>query len=100
MAIPNRNNKPTIEKTEQEVLNSSFDETFNISVVGQLTYNPITNTMERVSAIQGNPSLALSYDGSGNLTTITKTIGVVNYQKTLTYDVDDNLETVSVWTEV
>ena len=53
-----------------------------------------------VDGSKNNPSLALSYDGSGNLTTITKTIGVVNYQKTLTYDVDDNLETVSVWSAV
>jgi hypothetical protein len=43
-----------------------------------------------------NGSLVLAYT-SGNLTTITKTIDGTNYQKTLTYDVNDNLETVSAW---
>jgi len=43
-----------------------------------------------------NPSLVLAYT-SDNLTTITKTIGSTAYAKTLTYDVDDNLETVSEW---
>jgi len=45
---------------------------------------------------KNNPSLVLAYTGS-NLTTITKTIGSTAYAKTLTYDVDDNLETVSGW---
>jgi len=95
MAIPNRNNKPTIEKTEQEVLNSSFDETFNISVVGQLTYNPITNTMERVSAIQGNPSLVLTWT-SGELTKISQTISGTAYETNLTWT-SGELTAISAW---
>ena len=43
-----------------------------------------------------NPSLVLSYTGS-NLTTIQKTIGVVTYTKTLSYDGSNNLTGVSVW---
>ena len=46
-----------------------------------------------------NASIALTYT-SGNLTKIEKTIGSTVYEKTLTYDVDGNLETVSVWSEV
>lgn len=95
MAIPNRNNKPTIEKTEQEVLNSSFDETFNISVVGLLTYNPITNTMERVSAIQGNPSLVLTWT-SGELTKISQTISGTAYETNLTWT-SGELTAISAW---
>jgi len=35
-----------------------------------------------------------------NMVKIEKTIGAITYEKTLTYDVDGNLETVSVWSEV
>ena len=46
-----------------------------------------------------NPSLDLTYT-DGNLTKVEKTIGSTVYEKTLTYDIDGNLETVSVWSEV
>lgn len=47
-----------------------------------------------------NPSMVLAYDGTGNLTTITKTINSVQYRKTLTYDGTGNLTDVSVWSVV
>lgn len=49
---------------------------------------------------QTNPSLVLGYDGVGNLTTITKTINSVDYQKTLSYDGVGNLTNVSVWVQI
>jgi len=45
-----------------------------------------------------NPSLVLTYD-SGNVSTITKTIGGVSYIKTLTYT-DGVLTNISAWSEV
>jgi len=50
--------------------------------------------------IEGNnPSLVLAYDGSGNLTTITKTIGAVQYRKTLAYT-GSVLDSVSAWIQL
>lgn len=45
-----------------------------------------------------NPSLVLGYTGA-NLTTVTKTINGVQYQKTLSYT-GDNLTGVSSWTQL
>ena len=42
-----------------------------------------------------NPSLELTWDGSGNLTALTKAIGSDQYQKTLTWDVMGNLTNLS-----
>lgn len=50
--------------------------------------------------VQTNGSMVLGYDVSGNLTTITKTINSVQYQKVLTYDGTGNLTDVSVWVVV
>jgi hypothetical protein len=43
-----------------------------------------------------NPSYNLTYDSSGNLLTITKIIGTVDYIKSLTWS-DGYLSTVSAW---
>ena len=50
--------------------------------------------------VQVNPSLILSYDIIGNLTTLTKNIGSDQYAKTLSYDGVGNLTNVSVWTKL
>lgn len=86
--------------SEQYVLNNSFDREFRVLGVENLTYNPIENTIERVTGVQGNASYTLTYDGSGNLTDIDKTIGSTTYHKDLTYDGSNNLTNVSVWTKV
>ena len=83
-------------KSTQEIQNLGLDTEFNAPFRESVTYNPVTEALERETAIQGNASLALTYT-DGNLTTITKTISGTDYEKTLTYDVDGNLETVSVW---
>lgn len=93
-------NTPGNKDSEQTILNHSFDKDFNVLAVEGLVYNPITGTLDRKSEVQGNGSLVLTYDGSGNLETITKTIGTVSYVKTLTYDSSNNLTGVSVWSEV
>ncbi len=46
-----------------------------------------------------NASLVLGYDDNGNVSTITKTVGVVVSTKTLTYT-DGVLTNVSAWEEV
>lgn len=52
----------------------------------------------QVSAIPDNDGeLELAYDGSGNLTTVTKTISGQTYTLTLTYDISGNLTNVSQW---
>lgn len=45
---PNRLNKPDTEKSEQEVLNKSFDREYNVLVVHPLAYNRATNAMESI----------------------------------------------------
>jgi len=89
--------------TEQWALNNSVDREFNVLAVEELVYNPVTGTMDRmvqpgatIPTSGTNPSLVLSYDGSGNLTGIAKTIGTTTYTKTLTY-VASVLTGVSSW---
>jgi hypothetical protein len=47
-------------------------------------------------ATQTNPSLVLTYNGDGNLSTITKVINSISYVKTLSYTAGV-LTSVSVW---
>lgn len=83
-------------KTEQSLQNYSFDREFGVFVHEPLTLNPVNNSLERITAIQGNSSLVLGYDGGGNLTTIEKTVGSTTYTKTLSYT-NGNLTGISTW---
>lgn len=49
MANPNRVDKPEIEKSEQELINKSFDREFNVLAVEALVYNPSTGAMDRMT---------------------------------------------------
>ena len=51
------------------------------------------------SSNTGNPSYVLTYDGSGNLTDIDKTMDGATYHKDLTYT-RSNLTAISTWTQV
>jgi hypothetical protein len=73
--------------SEQNVLNSSFDKDYDILAVENTTFNPVTSTIERVTGIQGNGSLALAYTGD-KISTITETIGTNQYQTTITWTGD------------
>ena len=50
-------------------------------------------------ALNNNPSYVLAYDVDGLLTTLTKTISGVQYQKTLSYT-SNSLTGVSVWVQL
>lgn len=78
-----------------DLMNLSFDGDFNVHVVEPVTYNPVTGNLERITDIQGNGSLKLTYT-DGNVTKIEKTIGSTTYTKTLVYT-DGNLTDVSEW---
>ena len=90
---------PGIKNSEQTVLNTSFDEDFGVLAVELLSHNPVTDTLERVQTIQGNPSLVLTYDVDNNVETITKTIGATSYLKTLTWT-GGVLVNISSWSEI
>lgn len=47
-----------------------------------------------------NASISLGYDGSGNLTTITKTFDTKQYRKTLTYNGSNVLTAISAWSQL
>ena len=103
MARPNTTPPSGVRHTVQNIWNWGFDDDFGLPMVEMLVYNPVTDQMERMTQSDEtlpntgvNPSLVLGYDGSGNLTTITKTINAVQYQKTLTYTANV-LTGVSVW---
>ena len=83
-------------KTQVYMENMSFDPTHEVLTRLPLTLNPISGSLERSVAIQGNPSMTLAYDGSGNLTTLTKTIGATTYTKTFTWDAG-RLTDISEW---
>ena len=83
-------------KTTTYMENLSFDPTYEVLTRIPLTLNPVSNTLERSTAIQGNPSMTLAYDGNGNLTTLTKTIDGTTYTKTFTWDAG-RLTDISTW---
>ena len=85
-----------IKKTQAYMESLSFDPDYEVLTRIPLTLNPVTNNLERTSAIQGNPSMTLAYDGSGQLTTLTKTIDGTVYTKTFTWDTG-RLVSVSTW---
>ena len=83
-------------KTPMYMENMSFDPTYEVLTRIPLTLNPVSNTLERSTAIQGNPSMTLAYDGSGNLITLTKTIGATTYMKTFVWN-SGRLISISEW---
>ena len=90
---PTHRNLP---KTTTYMENLSFDPTYEVLTRIPLTLNPVSGTLERSTAIQGNPSMTLAYDGNGNLTTLTKTIDGTTYTKTFTWDAG-RLTDISNW---
>lgn len=94
--VPTRTGFNEQKNTEQSLQNLSFDRDFNVLAVENLTYNPVSATLERQTNVgQGNASYTLSYT-DGNLTTIEKTIGATTYTKTLSYT-SGNLTGVTAW---
>ena len=75
-------------------------------VVQNLVWNPESGDMEMEAQSRGvvpqsssDGSYVLAYDGSGNLSTVTMTVGGTAWVKTLTYT-GGNLTGVSGWVEV
>jgi len=85
-----------LKKTTTYMENMSFDEDYEVLARLPLTLNPVSGTLERPTAIQGNSSIVLSYNGSGNLTQVAKTISGTTYTKTFTWD-GDRLTNISTW---
>ena len=84
-----RNAQPDIARSEQGVLNRSFDETYQVLAVEQLEFNPTTNTLDRVEKGFGAGS-DITTTISGDV--ITQTDGV----KTLTITISGSTIT-EVW---
>ena len=59
MTVPNRKNLPTTHKTEQGVLNSSFDEDFGVSTAEGLVYDG--QNLQRTNA--DNLAMKITEDG-------------------------------------
>jgi hypothetical protein len=74
----------------------SWDEDLEVLARLGLSMNPITGEAERVTAIQGNPSMTITYDVDGNIDTLTKTIGAKTYTKTFTFTAGV-LTDISAW---
>jgi hypothetical protein len=83
-------------KTQTYMENMSFDPSYEVLTRIPLTLNPVSGALERPTAIQGNPTMVLSYDGSGNLQTLTKTVDGTTYTKTFTW-VGGRLTNISAW---
>lgn len=72
------------------------------TVSDETLQNIATNILSGIGGLPtagNNPSLVLGYDGSDNLTTVTQTIGGVQYRQTLTYT-GGILTGVSAWAVV
>jgi hypothetical protein len=76
---------PQAKHSEQNVLNDSFDADYNVLMVEPVTLNPVSGNLERISGLQGNASLVITYNASNQPTNIAKTIGGVTYNKTITW---------------
>lgn len=76
--------KNNAKRSEQNVLNSSYDEDFDIVAFENLTYNPVTRQLERETKIQGNASTVISFNAAGECIKIEKTIGSTTYTKLFT----------------
>lgn len=85
-----------IPKTQTYMENMSFDPDYEVLARIPLTLNPVSGALERPTDIQGNASIALTYDVDGNLETIVKTIGATSYTKTFTWT-DGKLTGMSAW---
>lgn len=74
MANPNRQAKPDIEKSVQELHNKSFDREFDVLAVESLVFNPATNSLDRMT--QGGSSIA-----TGQIT-VASTATLISAQRT------------------
>ena len=72
MPNPDRANKPEIEKSEQTVLNQSFDREFNVLAVEALVYNPDTGAMDRMT--QPGATTTATYEGRNDTTSDTNLV--------------------------
>jgi len=95
MAVANPDHRK-LNKTLTYMENMSFDSVHEVLTRIPLTINAVTGATERSTAIQGNPSMTLEYDGDGNLTTLSKTIGLIHYFKTFTWT-GSRLTAISEW---
>lgn len=84
-----------IKKSAIEMEQMSWDDVYEVLARIPMTLNPVSNTLERQTGIQGNPSIALTYT-NGNLTRVVKTIGAATYTKDITYT-SGNLTGVTAW---
>lgn len=72
MPNPNRQNRPPTFKSEQGVLNTSFDEEFGVLAVENLVYNPGTGNMDRMT--QPGATVTASYENRNDTTTDTNLV--------------------------
>jgi len=98
--------RPQTANSVQELQNDSFDPKFRLNVVEVVgvdnSTDPATANQMAIlpdGSVGANSSLVLTYDGNGDLSTITKTIGAVSYIKTLTYTTRV-LTGISIWSIV
>lgn len=95
MAVKNPTHRD-VKKTLEYMESLSFDPVYEVLTRIPLTQNPVTGDLERSMQIQGNPSLALTWNADGTLATLAKTIGATTYTKTFTWT-DGVLTGVSAW---
>jgi len=102
MAINDKAKNDTTSQTTTQIANQSFDQTYQVNVVEVVTINPITGSLERPVAIQGNASLTISNADTtvDSTTTLTKTIGSTSYTKVISKNAGGDVVSVSAWSEV
>lgn len=95
MAVTNPTHRK-LPKTTTYMENMSFDPTYEVLTRIPLTLNPVSNALERPTAIQGNASYTLTYDGDGNLITLVKATSERSYTKDFTW-VGSRLTEITAW---
>jgi len=85
-----------VKQTLEYMDHMSFDKDYEVLTRLPLSLNPVSGNLERTTAIQGNASYVLTYDGTGKLQTLAKTVDATTYTKTFTWT-GDNLTGISAW---
>lgn len=103
--MPSQTGYSSVKNTTQDIQNLGLDREFNVPFREVFVHNPVTDQLDRMvqpgnelPTAGNNGQIALGYTGE-NLTTITKTINGVQYQKTLTYT-GSVLDSISSWVQL
>jgi len=104
-----KQNKPLIANSAQELQNDSFDREFGVAVAEGLVYNQVTGTLDRMvqpgqelptSGLNASITLSQSDNVVASTQTLTKIINGESYERTLSYNGAGEFLSASAWSKI